>query len=178
MTYRPITDVWILARPKVKYYGAYPNGFLERALPLLGVNPECDACLHLCGGRAKDYPNKRLVQKAITVDSDPATEPDVVADLSASGNWSEVPDARAVLADPPYTPEDHAKYRTDAALPSAGHLLRVGLDCVAAGDRVGVLHYLWPQPPKHARSIAAVAVLMGFNNRARVFSVFEKLGDA
>jgi hypothetical protein len=31
VSYRPITDVWILARPKVKYYGAYPNGFLERA---------------------------------------------------------------------------------------------------------------------------------------------------
>jgi len=23
MNYRPITDIWILARPKVKYYGAY-----------------------------------------------------------------------------------------------------------------------------------------------------------
>ena len=32
MSYRPITDVWILGRPKVRYYGAYPSGFLERAL--------------------------------------------------------------------------------------------------------------------------------------------------
>lgn len=38
MSFRPIADVWILARPKVKYYGAYPNGFLERALPLLGAS--------------------------------------------------------------------------------------------------------------------------------------------
>ena len=35
MGYRPITDLWFLARPKVKYYGAYPNGFLERARALL-----------------------------------------------------------------------------------------------------------------------------------------------
>lgn len=37
MSYRPITDFWILARPKVKYYGAYPSGFLERARALVGV---------------------------------------------------------------------------------------------------------------------------------------------
>lgn len=57
MSYRPITDVWILARPKVKYYGAYPNGFLERARALLGVSP-FDPVLHVCGGSAREYPAK------------------------------------------------------------------------------------------------------------------------
>lgn len=35
--YRPLTDVWILARTKSHYYGSYPEGFLWRAkvLPLL-----------------------------------------------------------------------------------------------------------------------------------------------
>jgi hypothetical protein len=28
MSYRPFTDVWILARPKSKYFGVYPAGFL------------------------------------------------------------------------------------------------------------------------------------------------------
>jgi len=31
LSYRPITDVWIFARSKVKYFGAYSAGFLSRA---------------------------------------------------------------------------------------------------------------------------------------------------
>lgn len=182
MSYRPITDLWILARPKVKYYGAYPNGFLERALPLIGANERMDV-LHLCAGRARDYPNKRLVARAITVDVDPKTQPNFCLDLSDSteafhwlhqhGPWP------AILVDPPYTEQDHAKYATGgAALPSANALLRLALDLVAPGCRVGVLHYVWPQPPKTARSIACVGVVAGFNNRMRCFSVFEKRVDA
>lgn len=185
MSYRPITDVWILARPKVKYYGAYPNGFLERALPMVGAS-EHDYVLHLCGGRAKDYPNKRLVAKAFTIDSDVLTNPDVVADLAkpTPREWGALAECGpagcgwpAVLIDPPYTDADHAKYATGAsvALPSANALLRLGLKLVRPGGKVGVLHYVWPQPPKTARSIACIGVVCGFNNRMRCFSVFERM---
>lgn len=187
MSYRPITDVWILARSKVKYYGAYPNGFLERALPLLGVSHH-DPVIHLCGGRAKLYPQKRFVEHAITVDADHNVLPDYVADLSkpdwtrtlrsqyrlisdlTDGGWP------AVLADPPYTTDDHAHYAVGSTrdMPTAQQVLNAGLDIVTAGGRVGVLHYIWPRPPKGVRSIAAVAVLVGFSNRVRLFSVFEK----
>ncbi len=54
MSYRPITDVWILARAKLtgghKLYGAFPGGFGERARDLLGVHID-DPVLHVCGGR-------------------------------------------------------------------------------------------------------------------------------
>lgn len=180
MSYRPITDVWILARPKVKFYGAYPNGFLERALPMIGASDQ-DRVLHLCGGRVKNYPNKRLVRNAVTVDSDPGTQPDFVADLSRE-HWEGETSVRlvdtdwpAVLIDPPYTTEDHAKYSAGADLPTANHLLRVGLELVKPGGKVGVLHYVWPQPPKTARSIACIGVIAGFNNRMRCFSVFERI---
>jgi len=179
LSYRPITDVWILARPKVKYYGAYPNGFLERALPMIGASDQ-DPVLHLCGGRTKDYPNKRLVRNAVTVDSDPGTKPDFNVDLS-SPDWAcgasdnlVTDDWYAILIDPPYTTEDHAKYSAGADLPTANHLLRVGLELVKPGGKVGVLHYVWPQPPKTARSIACIGVIVGFNNRMRCFSVFER----
>ena len=37
------------------------------------------------------------------------------------------------------------------------------------------LHYVLPQPPREGvRFVACVAVIAGFNNRMRVFSVFEK----
>lgn len=183
MSYRPITDVWILARPKVKYYGAYPNGFLERALPMVGAGGSYDV-LHLCGGRAKDYPNKRLVARAFTADSDPDTKPDFLLDLndadqaehwiSQRGPWP------AILIDPPYTVDDHAKYATGdrVALPTANALLRLALRIVRPGGKVGVLHYVWPQPPKNARSIACIGVIVGFNNRMRCFSVFERMEAA
>jgi hypothetical protein len=49
MTYRPISDEWILARPRLregaKLFGAYPGGYLERARALLGVHIN-DPVLH------------------------------------------------------------------------------------------------------------------------------------
>lgn len=62
MSYRPITDVWFLARAKLKggkkYYGAYLGGFPERARALLGCRLN-DPVLHVCGGCARDYPYRR-----------------------------------------------------------------------------------------------------------------------
>ena len=179
MSYRPITDVWILARPKVKYYGAYPSGFLGRARALLGVTLT-DPLLHVCGGSAKLYPaasGPGLGPHDCTLDIDAETKPDIVWDVreklplpSYEGDkpWP------AILADPPYTEADSAKYRVDA-LPSANDLLKKCLAAVRPGGRVGMLHYVWPQPPREGvRSIACIGVIVGFNNRMRVYSVFEK----
>jgi hypothetical protein len=182
VSYRPITDVWILARPKVKYYGAYPNGFLERARALLGVGIY-DAVLHVCGGHAKDYPAKPrgFGYTDKTLDLDPATEPDFLQDArepfpadpdrsAPFGLW------KAILADPPYTLDDADKYASGrSALPTPNGLLRNGLEHVRDGGRVGILHYLLPQPPRDGvRFVACVGVIVGYNNRMRVFSVFEK----
>jgi len=53
MSYRPITDIWFLARAKLKggveYYGAYLGGFPERARALLGATIN-EPVLHVCGG--------------------------------------------------------------------------------------------------------------------------------
>lgn len=199
--YRPITawprrtDVWILARPKVPYYGAYPNGFLERARPLLGVTIHAPV-LHVCGGRAREYPNKTrgFGPRDLTLDLDaglepdycqPATDPlprydcgDATCLTCTDGNyttgikghgWS------AMLADPPYTDEDADKYAPGrTAMPKPNLILRRMLDAVDVGSRVGMLHYLLPQPPAHTVFVACVGVVVGFNNRMRVFSVFEK----
>lgn len=176
MSYRPICDVWILARPKVKYYGAYPNGFLERALPMISASDR-DEVLHLCGGRVKQYPNRRLVANAKTVDADCGLDPDFVRNLATDPGEAMIGgrEWHAVLIDPPYTAEDHANYTVQGLpMPTANHLLRVGLRNVKPGGKVGMLHYVWPQPPKTARSIACIGVIAGFNNRMRCFSVFER----
>jgi hypothetical protein len=173
VSYRPITDVWILARPKVRYYGAYPSGFLERARALLGVTL-ADSVLHVCGGRVRDYPFRGLGPNDKTLDLDEQLAPDFVLDLTTV---KALPNPRwaAILADPPYTEADADEYSHGRKyLPNANELLALCLSGVRAGGRVGMLHYLWPRPPKTARSVAVVGVLVGFSNRIRCFSVFER----
>jgi hypothetical protein len=52
------------------------------------------------------------------------------------------------------------------------------LAAVRCGGRVGLLHYVLPQPPSiGVKFVACVGVITGYNNRMRVFSVFEKLGE-
>lgn len=171
MSYRPITDVWMLARSKTKYYGAYPGGFLERARALLGVGPE-DAVLHVCSGRVRDYPYRRAVgPNDKTFDLSPETLPDFQGDVRKGlppGPWA------AVMADPPYTLDDAAHYQCGAVVfPTPAELLRRALAVVRPGGRVGVLHYVIPRPPWDVKLVASVAVIVGYENRVRVFSVFE-----
>ncbi|MGE3278050.1 MAG: hypothetical protein AB7O67_23305 [Vicinamibacterales bacterium] len=184
MSYRPITDVWILARPKVRYYGAYPSGFLDRARALLGVSID-DTVLHVCGGKVRDYPFRGFGPNDRTVDADPALAPDYVLQvgkdplpapldvgLSEPDLWYGWP---AVLADPPYTEADAAKYAPGVeAFPTAGRVLRACLEVVRPGGRVGILHYAIPRPPAGARFVACVGVFVGFDNRMRAYSVFER----
>ena len=83
----------------------------------------------------------------------------------------------AILCDPPYTVADAEHYAVDAAkMPTANGLLKNALAAVRVGGRVGMLHYVLPQPPREGvKFIACVGVIVGFNNRMRVFSVFERL---
>lgn len=168
--------MWILARPKVKYYGAYPNGFLERAKPLIGGS--LVPTLHVCGGHAKEYPAQRLVKGDYTLDLAQDCHPDFCQDalepLPTNRHnmlWDQI------LCDPPYTAEDADKYTPGRLeLPPPNLLLANALKSVAVGGRVGMLHYVLPSPPKvGVKFIACVGVVVGYNNRMRCFSVFERL---
>ena len=176
MTYRPIGDIWWLARAKLKdgkrLYGAFPGGFLERARALLGCRLD-EPILHVCGGAARYYPYKRgFGQNDKTLDLDPEFSPDFCQDARLpfpDGDWA------AVLLDPPYSEFDAAKYRVGAAVyPKPTLLLENAFKVLASGRRAGILHYMIPSPPKGAVFVAAICVLVGYNNRARMFSVFEK----
>lgn len=178
MNFRPLCDTWILARPKVKYYGAYPSGFLERARSLLGVTID-EPVLHVCSGKVREYPFRGLGPNDCTLDVDASLKPDFWRDLTRDT----IPDQDgcnkgcvpwpAILTDPPYTDAD-AKHYGEAPCPRSTPLLKLCLDAVRPGGRVGMLHYEWPRPPKNARSVAVVGVLVGFANRIRCFSVFER----
>lgn len=183
MSYRPITDTWILARSKVKYYGAYPGGFVQRARDLLGCRLD-DVVLHVCSGRVHDYPYSGVGVYDYTVDLDPAQQPDFVADVRLQAAWRGIHgslpigvEIAAVLADPPYTPADAAKYAPGAiAFPTPAEIVRHALDILPVGGRVGVISYEWPRYPKAiSRQVAVVSVYVGNGNRVRCFAVYERI---
>lgn len=179
MSYRPITDVWILARARLKpksdgttrsWYGAYLGGFPERARALLGVRLH-EPVLHVCGGMAKHYPYARgFGPNDLTLDLDPETKPDFHQDVR--DKWPAV--AAGYLADPPYSPEDALHYRVGMEnYPKPSEILARASEVMSRGQRIGIIHYLVPQPPKEFVFVACVGVFCGFNNRMRAYSVFE-----
>jgi hypothetical protein len=178
MSYRPICDTWILARSKVKYYGAFPAGFLHRARHLLGCHIS-EPVLFVCAGHVRDYPFRGMGTADKTLDLDPACLPDFEQDarqpfpIPLTGMMEDL--WAGVLIDRPYTPDDADHYipgRT--CLPTANELVRNGIAVVPIGGRVGILDYVWPQPPKNAIEQAVITVVTGRNNRARLFTVFER----
>lgn len=184
MSYRPICDMWLLARPKVSYYGAYPNGFLERARTLMGINKESKV-LHVCGGKLKEYPtwNKLAGPYEKTLDIRTELEPDIVWNATGSlppfdvcyGEEESFPVWwDAILADPPYSLEDAAHYG-DFDLPTPNFLLQEALKVLKIRGRFGLLHYVQPSIPANAKLLALIGIVMGANNKIRLFSVFEKL---
>lgn len=182
MTYRPITDVMILARPKHKYYGAYPAGFVERGRLMLGAQID-DTILHVCSGRVRDYPFAGVGPNDVTVDIDPKTKPDYVMDVreclprnnSYHGRW------RAMMVDTPYSEAEAANYTCgSASYPQPGPLLKLCLENVRPGGRVGFLHWQWPSPPKMVdgcviKEVFVALVTTGRGSRARHYVVFEKV---
>ena len=170
MGYRPICDMWLLARPKVKYYGAYPAGFLERARVLLGCS-YTDSILHLCSGKAKEYPHKGFGVNDKTADIDESLSPDFICDATKEipkGEW------KGILIDPPYT-EDDAQHYNIKTLPNPNELVKNSINAVEIGKKVGIIHYICPRCPSNAKFIACIGILVGFNNRIRCFSVYEKV---
>jgi len=162
--------MWLLARPKVKYYGAYPNGFLQRARVMIGCSND-DKVLHICSGKVKEYPNSGFGINDKTVDIDKSLNPDYVVDVKKeipSGDWN------GILIDPPYTQDDADNYKIND-LPSPNKLVKDCINVINVGKKVGILHYICPSCPKNAKFVACMGVLVGFNNRIRVFSVYECL---
>jgi|19_taG_2_1085344.scaffolds.fasta_scaffold09880_2 hypothetical protein len=176
MTYRPITDIWFLARAKLKdgkkYYGAYLGGFPERARTLIGASRN-DNVLHVCGGMSRLYPYKGgFGDNDKTLDINPECAPNYLQDVRDPwpGQWN------YIICDPPYSMEDANKYWAGADnYPKPNEIIKRAFEVLEIGGKVGILHYILPKCPKNGKFVAAVGIMCGFNNRIRCFSVFEKL---
>ena len=158
-----------------KYYGAYLGGFPERARVLIGAGIN-EPVLHVCGGMAKLYPYRRgFGPNDKTLDIDPTTQPDFMQDAREPLPLNNGQPWRAVLLDPPYSPEDATRYACGAKVyPKPYELVTNARQVVPVGGKVGIIHYALPTLPKNAKFVACVGVVSGFGNRVRVFSVFER----
>lgn len=176
MSYRPIGDVWWLARCKykggVKRYGGYLGGFPERARVLLGASID-DPVLHVCGGLAHLYPYRGgYGPKDARLDLDVSVQPEFLQDARMP-----LPEGfRAILMDPPYSEFEATNYSPGPdAYPSPNLLVSNAVKAVPVGGRVGIIHYIIPKCPKNAKFIAMVGVACGFSNRIRAFSAYERM---
>jgi hypothetical protein len=190
MSYRPFTDIWILARPKSKYFGAYPAGFLRRARDLIGCTHD-DQVLHVCSGDIASYkcgPGCKGNEKHkhgfghndLTMDVDHTLSPSYALDVRQRRNYeriiSENPQIQGVLADPPYNEIFAKSYESGPLMcPTGNELVSHAIAILPIGARVGILSMQWPRYPKAtARQIALVAVYVGNGNIGRTFAVYEK----
>lgn len=189
-------------QPGFKYYGSYPAGFLHRARHTLGVAPN-DPVLHVCSGRVDKHLYRGFGTNDKTLDLDGNLNPDFEIDardigsrkgkifpryqngktslteitmdeqgedIANLGEWG------AILIDRPYTEEDAKHYSPGPEkIPNLNELLKNCLSLLPVGARVGVLDYLWPHPGKMGKECFVVAVGTGRNNRARWYTVFERI---
>lgn len=196
-----IRDNWTLARPKHKYKGHYPSGFLERARVLIVGGMDDAIICHVCGGMAHEYNGVKggitlrgYGRNDIRMDIDPATTPDICVDVRTLDDWSvfyplmagaphikhpghgafRQPDG--FIIDRDYGP-DEADMHTFGRdyLPDIHKLTRDCVNLAPLGAHVGVLDYVCPNPGPNARMIADIGITVGSGNKKRGFWVFRKV---
>ncbi len=192
---RPISDVWILARSKIKYYGAYPAGFLERARNVLTGGRIEESIWHIPGGMAHTYngaggmPLSGYGPNDFRIDLDPEVEPDILMDIRDMCNILPTKDRlmvsygelwlydapSAIIIDLPYSEEESKNYEPGPELfPSLNETLKQSLRIVKPGGLVGVLDWKWPNGSKFgAKCILSAMVTTGEGSRARIFTVWK-----
>jgi hypothetical protein len=171
-----VSHIWCV-RAKLKggrkRYGSYPAGSLEKFRLLMGVHID-DPVLHVCAGLVRFYPYDRAFgPNDKTMDLDESTQPDYLKDARQPYPRG----FKAIIMDPDYSPAD-AEHRPmgPGTLPNPRLMIKLALAALERGRRVGILHTITPRPPTGAALfVAKMTVATGFDNRERVFSVFEKL---
>lgn len=188
-------DMWIMARSKIKYYGAYPAGFLERSRNILVGGRMTDSIWHIPGGMAHTYNDAKGVHlKAygpndFRIDLNPDVNPDLLMDIRDMHMLVNISDTHiklpsrmkprkrpdGIIIDLPYTMEDADHYAPGREkLPSLNEILKQSLRIVAPGGLVGVLDYRWPNGSKYnAKCILAATVTTGEGSRARLFTAWK-----
>jgi SAM-dependent methyltransferase len=142
--------------------GMYPSSLIPKLLPWL----QCDRSkvLHVCSGGLPPG-------EGIRVDIRPEAKPDIVAD----GRELPLEDSSvdAVLIDPPYS-EHYARELYGTEYPRPSHLLREAARVVKPNGRIGIVHYIVPNPPDGTVFIVSMGLSMGFGYPMRAITIYER----
>ena len=126
----------------------------------------------------RDYPYSGFGARDLTVDINPRLKPDFLCDVRF-----DIPRRRngweGMLIDTPYSREEAEHYGTAEQYPEPEPLLRLCLERLRRGGRLGLLHWYWPSPPKEVHGCRIKETFVGLvttgrRSRARYFIVFEK----
>lgn len=164
-------------RNKTRFYGAYPNGYLDRVMTLFpdvtthGSTWRTRRILHAFSGSIADvghYTRLDAVQ--------PAELQGSVYDVKAlvDARWPDHGGFALVLADPPYTAADAKKYGTPMI--NRGRTMRALSDITAPGGWVVWLDTVgWPMHRKTEWIFRGwVGVVRSTNHRGRFATFFER----
>lgn len=162
---------WVIGadyRNKTRYYGAYPTGYLPRVMALFPefVAPQFPGhVLHLFSGSlpAGNYERCDSVQEAEL--------PVSVYDLP---NIILNHRPRLIIADPPYSKADAAKY--DTPMVNRGRVFRTLAQITEPGAFVVWLDTVWPMHRKDQwATVGRILLQRSTNHRTRVVSIFERV---
>jgi len=164
--------VWVIGAVygnQTKFYGAFPRGYLNRVMALF-PDVEPSDVLHAFSGSLPEGPYTRL---------------DLVQPAELSGSVVDVRrlvDAKTpgrlfplVTADPPYTSDDAAHYKTPMVNRSA--VMRALAEVTAPGGFLVWLDTQWPMYNKETwRTAGRVMLIRSTNHRVRAVHFFQRVG--
>lgn len=165
-----VTGMWIMGnnyRVKSDYYGGYPEGYLRRVRALF---PEMVGAttLHLFSGKVD-----QSIVPGITVDINPATQPDYVDDAQT---LTKVPleSVRHTLGDPPYSVEDCDHYQT--TMVKRNVVVRTLGARLPVGAFVVWLDQVLPMYRKDQFAMdGVIGMVKSTNHRFRVVTIFRRI---
>lgn len=163
--------MWVLGndyRNRTPFYGAYPPAYLRRVMALF---PDKRRVLHLFSG---SLPKGDYTRFDIRRD----LEPEVCGDAHRLTKHVGESAFDLILADPPYSAEDAAKY---GSMPMVQRKVVVS-ECARALATGGHLVWLDTVLPMYRKAELTLCGLIGIvrstNHRFRMVTIFEKVDDA
>jgi hypothetical protein len=149
------------------YHGSYPPSYLKRVMSLF---PDCERVLHLFSGSLDS------TVRGTRVDINPALKPDVCGDAESLSTLVPQNHYDLILADPPYTGEDAAKY--GVPLVNRNKVVKECWKVLKPGGFLCWMDMVLPMySKKEWKRVGEIAISRSTNHRVRAVFIFQKVAN-